>query len=345
MPPKPQFLSAAQAAALAAKLADAEIVPSYPAPPASDIIIELKKLNAQITKNEVPIEIFSVESQSSSIISAAAITLCEKRSFVSAVNLQKEALDIASYMRIPLVIANVSSVSGTDKAIYSHNVLGLSGKFIFMPATNQEVFDSIIQAYSLAENKNVLMPVVINIDVTTYMEHVVPQMKTNLQKLKLPNKISNGVCIGAPVDEKGYTELMLQATKAANNAISIMKKINEQWKTDFYERYFTDDAEYIIVAAGYHAMTVKAAVEKLREMGEKVGLLRPRFFPLQKEEFSKLVGKRIAVIDQSGGILYNKIKKMCACSVFHSYKYINENDVFDIFAALKKQEKEGSIWL
>jgi pyruvate ferredoxin oxidoreductase alpha subunit len=136
-----------------------------------------------------------------------------------------------------------------------------------------------------------------------------------------------------------------------------MGKINEKWKLKFkryypcVEKYYLEGSDYAIVISGSESSTAKAAVNKLREQGEKVGLLRIRVlrpFPADDVQNALKDIKKIAVIDKdislgSSGILHSEIKSIS--SNFIATSRLSEKDIFDIYKRLKESEEEESVWL
>ena len=256
-------------------------------------------------------------------------------------------------MRLPIVVVNIGG--------YRNDVLSLRDKgwIIIMTESNQEVLDSIIQAYKIAEDNKVLLPIIINIDDPDFREPVViptdQAIKGFLPKLRLDKKMDIKKSSYIGIDNT--LESLAQQQKAMENAAALMEKIDEKWKKKFRrsygmaEKHLIDDAEYVIVTAGANSSTARSAVNKLREDGERVGLLRLRVIRPVCDLGDLLKNKRVVVVDStpapgSGGILYNEIKAYSGfCSSFISDHIMSEDDFFKLYKQLKLMEKPERFWM
>jgi len=337
---KQDLLSGLGAAAWGARLSKAAVVPNFPMPRVYGIADNLRDC----------CDVFDVESQSSAITAAMAAVACEKRSFLALDGIQSlQDFCNAAFMRLPLVAA------GTTLALRDN------GWLMFIPESNQEILDTVIQAYRICEDSSVLLPGFVYLDFPELREPVfIPKeqsIKGFLPNLRLQNKIDakKPMAIGIP----DGLELKAQQQKAMNNALKIIPKVNEIWKKRFkrsyglVEGYCLEDADNAIVVAGSDALTAKVAVNHLREQGEKVGLLRLRVIrPLPTEIIRDALKniKRLAVVDKaisigSSGILYKDIKEGYDgfCSNFIAGR-LSEKDFVDIFKQIKIAEKPERFW-
>ncbi|MEM7819814.1 MAG: hypothetical protein QXD48_03215 [Candidatus Aenigmatarchaeota archaeon] len=357
---KNELLSTQDAAAYAAKLCNVDIVPNFPSPFANEIVEKLRQIHR--------CEIFDIESQNSAILAALSSEACEKRTFLplSAIRTIEEFY-ITSFMRLPIVGVNISRPIDNYSLIYNHNdILALrdAGWLIFMPESVQEVIDTIIHAYRICEDSKVLLPAMINIDMIIRETVQIPTeqfVKNFLPKLKLPHKIDvkNPKIFGVPVEN--YEEFKLQQHLAMKNALNLMPKIYEKWKKlkrnyNIIEKYMLDDAEYAIVITGFNSTTAKSAINKMRELGKKVGLLRLRVLrPWPKDEISKALKdiKKVAVLDHAislgyGGILYLDMKS-CYNGFISNFislgKHLIDDDFIKIISRIEKSEKEEIVWI
>jgi pyruvate ferredoxin oxidoreductase alpha subunit len=210
---------------------------------------------------------------------------------------------------------------------------------------SQEAYDSIIQAFKIAENLDVLLPTMIGLDgfvLSHTLENVsvlpdeevkkfvgirqFPKVLNHEGKL-VPFKLdpTNPITIG-PLDlHDYYFEHKRQQEEAMRKALKIIKKVHDEYAkltgreygNGLVEAYKLEDAEIATVCMGSTAGTVKTVIDKLREKGIKAGLLRIRAFrPLPVEEINKnLSGKKaVAVMDRAcsfggnGGPLFHEIR-------------------------------------
>ncbi|MBI2972157.1 MAG: hypothetical protein HYY37_07090 [Candidatus Aenigmarchaeota archaeon] len=358
---KQELLSQTEAAARAAYAARVQSVPHFPAPLSAPIGTHFSAL-AQPSA-----DYYEVESQSAALSAAMGSVAAGKRTFLP-MSIPHVMQDFwaASALRLPVVAANVSRVPGLFSVASDHNdVLGLrdAGWLVFAAAGSQEVLDSIIQAYRVCEDQRVLLPAVVNIDgIANWREPVTVPSEQSVAKLLPAPKVRWDGKRQSVYAEHDYVETRMQQQRAMSQALKALEMVHEDWKKRFkqdyglVEKYRLDDAETVLVMAGFHTATAKAAVDALREKGEKVGLLRLRVlrpFPAHDIRESLSVAKKIGVLDQNisvghAGILHTEVQAaLCRpCSGFIMLgKHPAQRDISDVFGHLKKSEKDERIWL
>jgi pyruvate ferredoxin oxidoreductase alpha subunit len=251
--------------------------------------------------------------------------------------LMQEMLYIASGLRLPIVMANVSRGISAPITLWSDHNDFLSmlntGWIMFHAQDNQEVLDSLIMAYKISEDKNVLLPSVVNMDgyVLSYTDEpvIVPEqgaVDKFLGKYEPDHaffKPGRPLIQGSAVlNGRDYTYFRKQHTKACHNALDVAKKVCKQWKRatnhdyGLTESFMLKDAEVALVTQGSISTTAKAAVMQMRKVGIKAGLLRLRLIrPFPEEEVAAALKhvKAVAVVDKNvspgkGGIMYPEIK-------------------------------------
>ena len=353
---KGHILSSAEAAAHGARLSFADIVCSDPAPFAADIAKNLRHM-----------PFINADSFSSALNAAMGAELGGKRAFVVASSPVDESMYTASYMRLPVVFTNVSRPPGTFSAKHDHNdvfTMRDSGWLMFMPESNQELVDTIIQAYKVCEDPKVLLPAVVNIDISHYHEFVqLPSEKFTkryVSRFSLPFQLDGKKPQYIGVPDQDYAGLKKQQHRAVKNAAEVIEKTSAMWKKKIgrslglVESYKLEDADYAIVISGFHSTTAKAAVSRMRNEGKKVGLLRIRVvrpWPHDAIKNAMKNVKKAAIFDQSislgrQGILYSEITKYVSASDFISLgRYPSEKDFIGVFNRLIATEKEEIVWL
>ena len=378
---KGDLLSGSEAAVLAAQLSSVRCTPMYPMIPQDDIVKKLSDLYSSQSDGKKTIEFFTLESPVAALSASIASEATGTRTFTVStgpgLESMKELMYVASGMRLPLVMVNVSrSLSPTNIWNEHTDILSCrdTGWLIFITSNNQELLDTIIQAYKIAENKKVLLPVLVNMDAflqSHTRENVFVPSERSISKflpeLNLPVGLntSKPVSLNPPVKEE-YMEFKAQQHIAMKNAEKIIRNVDDIWNKKFHrkygliERFHMEDAKYVIVVAGSAAEIAKTAVQELRAQNEKVGLLRPRVIrPWPKNDIREALKnvKKVAVVDQdimpgTGGILYQEIKASISSEIFCSNfiaglggKKILKEDFLDIYERLKKSEKEEEVWL
>lgn len=353
----PELIAAPEAAAHGAGISQASFVPFAPSGLAADMSRVLAKynLNAQ-----------EFDSQSAALNAAMGVATIGRRVFIPVTVQCTDAFYSASFQRLPLVAANVSRCMGAHTTRSDLNdILSLrdAGWIILIAENNQEVLDSIIMAYRISEDPNVLLPSIININGLGVREPVaVPTEKKLMGFLKKPLQMKfdykKPQAFNPPVDD--YMEFRAQQQKSMGNALVAAGKTFAKWKERFgrsysaFENYMLDDADYAFVIAGSNAATCRAVVNNLRGQGEKVGMLRMRMlrpFPDVTEALKNV--KKVAVVDEnislgSSGIIYAELAQHYhgfACDFISLGRHLTEQNFAEIFESLKKIDTVDRLWL
>jgi len=238
--------------------------------------------------------------------------------------------------RVPFVLVNVSRGLASPITLEcDHNdILAArdSGCIQIHCATCQEVLDSVIIGYKISENMAVRLPVIVNLDgfyLSFTREPVeLPDHNEVTRYLGEYNKLNDGYSASSPqarglivLGGSQYSYFRYQSHLASLKAIDIYKEAADSFAKKFGRRYQVietyrmDEAEYCFIMIGSFATKAKAAVDKLRDAGWRIGLIRPGIIrPFPSEEIKKVLKgiKGGAVIDQNlsfgrGGILYTEI--------------------------------------
>jgi pyruvate/2-oxoacid:ferredoxin oxidoreductase alpha subunit len=354
---KPHLLSVEESAALGAKLSQVEVCASHPMPFSVSIADELRKIHA--------CQFIDCGSLSASVNAAIGASLGGKRAFVpTSIPRSIEDIFTAAYMRLPLVIANISRPLGVYSIKHDHSDITAlldSGCLIFMPESNQDLVESIVQAYKVSEE--IMLPSIVNVDLTGYREQVISPDESFTRRFvgrfrSAHNFDRKSKYFALPDDN--YADFKKQQHKAIKNSVEVIDKTSRLWQKKYrkslplIESYKLEDADLAIVISGFHSTTAKAAVDKLRSMGKKVGLLRIRVlrpWPSDAIVNSLKNVKRIAVFDQAVslgryGILYREINDKNRLSNFISLgKYPGEKDFLAIVGRLEKSGKDEIVWV
>jgi len=325
------------AAAWGARLADVDYIPAFPITPQTEII---ETLSSWIDKGDMNSRMVTLESEHSMITAAGAAAATGVRVF-SATSSQgllygMEMLYTVAGWRAPFVLINVSrALSAPITLEPDHNdILAArdSGFLQIHCATCQEVLDSTLIAYRLAENHNVRLPVIVNLDgfYLSFTREPVdlpdPQAakqfigeydpENTLFRASAPASQAVAVLGGSPYSYFRY-EMHLAAEKALQVYGELTKEFQQIFGREYsaVETYRCDDAKFVFVMMGCFATKAKEAVDRLRESGVAIGLVRPRLlrpFPAH-DLLTALTGKQaVAVIDQNlslgkGGVLHSEL--------------------------------------
>lgn len=331
------MLTGNAAAAWGARLAEVDYIPAFPITPQTEIVETLARWCQDGT---MPARLVMMDSEHSMLTAAAtaaatgvrAFTATSSQGFVYAF----EMLYVTAGLRLPLVLVNVSRALAHPITLEpDHNdVLSArdTGFLQFHCETSQEVLDSILLAYRLAEHEKVLLPAIVNLDgfyLSFTREGVeLPALEAVRQFLPAFNPIyptlagPPSVALGATVlDSSVYSYFKHQMHNASQNVLRLYPQVASDFAAQFgrrytaMEEYLLDDAEYVFVMTNSFASMGKAEVKRLRGDGKKVGLARLRMIrPFPHEDVQRILRGRkgVGVIDQNisvgkGGILFSEI--------------------------------------
>ena len=351
---KASILSTTESAAYGAKLAGVEVVPHFPAPFSVDIVKTLSKIHN--------CDVFDVTAAGDAFAAAIGSAATGKRTLIPTSSPFSYEVLAAPFMRLPFVAVNMSrSQHGIKIDHTSIMALRDAGYLMFFPETNQEIYDTVVQAYKICEDQKVMLPAIINVDgLPSFSEPVQiandQSVKTFLTKYKA-SKLDMKKPFHLDIYSNKYGDGKLQMNKGMEGALELTKKVDEQWKQKFHrsyglvEHHTLEDAETVIVTMGYHSSTAKAAVRRMRAEGKKVGLLRIRVFrPWPREAVAKALenAKKVVIFEQAvsigaGGILRAHIGK--GSQLICLGKYPSEKDFMEAVSRVEKSDKDIKLWL
>ena len=327
-------LSGNEAAAIAMKQINPDVVADFPIKPSTEIPQYFSTYvdNGLVDTVFVPVE--SEHSAMSAVIGAeSAGARAMTATSANGLSLMWEMIYIASSLRLPIVMSLVNrAVSGPLNIHCDHSdAMGVrdAGWIQLFSETNQEAYDNLVMAHRIAEHKDVLLPLMVCQDgfITSHaienieliedekVKEFVGTYKPEHYLLDRENPIAVG-----PLDLQPFLfEHKAQQGEAMKAAKKVILEVAEDFermtgrKYSFFEEYMMDDAEVVVVCMNSTAGTAKAAVNNLRSQGIKAGLVKVRVFrPFPGEELAKALSKAkaIAVLDRSdslnavGGALY-----------------------------------------
>ena len=338
-----QLLTGNAAAAWGARLADVDYIPAFPITPQTEIIELLAQWSAT---GAMPARFVTMDSEHSMLTAAGAAAAAGARVFTATSSQGLlygfEVLYTIAGWRVPLVLVNVSRALASPITLEAdHNDILAARDTGFLQIhteTCQEIVDSILIAYRLTEDERVMLPALVNLDGFTLsftrepvmlpppeaVAEFLPAYRPRHAYIRGDKPMAQGTAVlgGAP-----YSYFRYQQQRAQENALAVHQTIAEEFATRFGRRYDLsesfqlEDAEYVLVMSNAFATKGKAAVQRWRARGIKIGLLRLRVVrPFPGEAIAAtLVGRKaVAIIDQNlapgyGGILYPEI----ATALYH----------------------------
>lgn len=341
-------LSGNEAAAIAMKQINPDVVAAFPITPSTEIP---QYFSTFVANGTVDTEFVAVESEHSAMSACIGAEAAGSRAMTATsangLSLMWEMIYIASSLRLPIVMSLVNrAVSGPLNIHNDHSdAMGVrdAGWIMLFSENNQEAYDNLVMAHRIAENKDVLLPLMVCQDgfITSHsIENIEliedEKVKEFVGSYKPEHYLLNKkepMAIG-PLDLQAYLfEHKVQQAEAMKNAKKVIEEVAKDFekmtgrKYSFFEEYKLDDAEIAIVCMNSTAGTTKFVVDNLRKQGIKAGLLKIRVFrPFPAEEIAKALShlKAVAVLDKAdslnaaGGALFEDVV---------SGMYINKSQV------------------
>ncbi|MEE3477790.1 MAG: pyruvate ferredoxin oxidoreductase, partial [Methanomethylophilus sp.] len=278
-----------------------------------------------VANGEVDTEFVDVESEHSALTLCTTSSAAGARTFTATASqglaYMWEMLPITAAMRVPVMMAVANrTVSGPININNDHgDVMSArdTGWLSIFSENVQEAYDMSIIGLKIAENPEVQLPVLVNLDgfiLTHAIERMTPLESHVVKEFIGPFKPVHPLL---DTDHPTTHNLMdgplyyfphkYQMVLAMENALGVAKDVFAQFKEisgreyHLVEEYMCDDAEYVAIVLGSSFGTMKEAVDRLRAEGMKVGVAMPRVYrPWPAEELAKLVkGKKgVLVMDR-----------------------------------------------
>ena len=331
------------AAAIGAKLARPDVVAAYPITPQTEIIEQISKFHAD---GEMDCELITVEGENSAMNAVMAASLAGGRVFTASSSwglvFMYDAILATAGARAPVVMVNVNRETPGIIAVSSGQQDMISTRdagWIFLIAEDcQEVLDLVLQAYRLAEDYDIQVPVMVHYDgfylsylsegVNVPLQEDVDRFLSVLNDQPQRTRLLPGGKLGCGTHGilGGYLELRYKHVSALERSKAKFEEIDKEFHQIFgrsyggqIEEYRMDDADVVLVGSGSMCGTIKAVIDEKREAGVKAGLLKIRMYrPFPSEAMvAALAGKKaIGVVDRSlcfgfkGGPIYTELKSL-----------------------------------
>jgi len=310
------------AASDAVGLCDVDVVAAYPITPQTHVVEHLAEL---VADGRLDAEFVPVESEHSAMSVCCGSAAAGARTFTATsaqgLALMAEIVFIASSMRLPIVMFLANRALSAPLSIWNDHsdtmMVRDCGWIQVFCENGQEVYDSIFHAFRVAEDPQVSLPVMINVDGFT-LTHVIEPIefwtKEMVQKYLPPfqplyrlhpDKVVSMGAFGMP---EIYSEQKMAHDQALLASASVIKKAwDEQGeltgrKYSPVELYRTEGADTLILAMGSICETASLAVDQMREDGRKVGLVKLRLWrPLPVTDLRKILScaKDVLVLDRA----------------------------------------------
>jgi len=318
-----KMIEGSRAVAEAVGLCRPGVISAYPITPQTHIVEDLSQL---VADGKIDAEYVRVESEHSAASVCLGAVAAGSRSYSATTSqglmLMAEVLYNIAGMRLPLVITGVNRALSAPLSIWNDQqdtmALRDSGWLQLYAENSQEVLDMHIQAYKIAEDDRVLLPVMVCMDgfilTHTYESVDVPTQEEvdaflppydPLYKLD-PN---DPYTLGAFAGPEMYQEMRFEIQRDALASKEVVKEVARdfqsafgRWMGDVIDTYMIEDAETIYVGLGTIVGTMKDWIDTRRERGDKIGLVKLRCFrPFPLEELREALSgaKRVVVLEKA----------------------------------------------
>ena len=309
------ILEGSRAVAETVKLCRPAVIAAYPITPQTVIVEALAKF---VADGELKSKYLEVESEFSAISACLGATAAGYRSFTATssqgLELMHEVLFTTAGMRLPVVMVVANRAVSAPINIWNDEQDSISqrdtGWLQFYCESVQEVVDTLLQAYRIAEAHKVLLPVMVCMD-GYYLTHVVEpvDMPTQADVEKFLPAYKPEVYLdpqrpmtqGSLAYPSQYMIIRKQLADAVIGSMTVVKKAHDDFARQFKRKYgdglieeYKNDKHAAIVALGSICGTIKEAADR----NKKFGLVRVRCFrPFPKDEVRKaLKNKDLAIV-------------------------------------------------
>jgi pyruvate/2-oxoacid:ferredoxin oxidoreductase alpha subunit len=315
-----KVLEGSYALSEAARLARVQVIAAYPITPQTHIVEALSQYCSDGTLDARFINVESEHSAMAAVIGAASGGV---RAFTASSShglaYMHELLHWASAARLPIVMAEVNRALGPGWNIWTDQTDSLAqrdtGWIQLYCEDGQEVFDTTLQAFRLAESLN--LPVMVIMD-AFYVSHTfepidIPDQQLVDRFLPPPSPrfrmdTADPRAFNQLVTPAAYMEMRYNTQLAMEKAPTCLTEIEEQFAGVFnrthglVEAIQCRDADIIMVTTGSVTGTCRQVLTDLRDRCEKVGLFKIKLFrPFPADLICRYLGtaKKIAVIDRN----------------------------------------------
>ena len=322
---KRERLSGNEAVAIALRQINPDVFPAFPITPSTEIP---QYFASFVANGQVDTEFITVESEHSSMSATIGASAAGARALTATSSCglayMWEELYIAASNRLPLALALVNrALSGPININCDHSdSMGArdAGWIQIYAENNQEAYDNMVQAFRIAEHKDVRLPIMICQDgfITSHAVENIEllddaDVKNFVGEYEPENYLLNPkqpMAVGPYAITDYYMEAKRNQAEALKNSVEVVKAVAKEFagisgrEYGLFEEYCMEDAERAVVIIGSAAGTTKDSIDALRAKGEKVGLIKIRLYrPFPAEEIAEALKnvKAVAIMDRAEG--------------------------------------------
>lgn len=337
-----EIMEGSHAIALAVKAARPNVVAAYPITPQTHIVEDISQL---IADGDLDAQYVKVESEHSAMSVCLGASATGARTYTATTSqglaLMHEVLFNAAGMRLPIVMTVANRALSAPLSIWNDHQDSISerdsGWIQIYAEDNTEASDLTIQAYRIAEDSRIQVPVMVCMDgyTLTHTYEPVELLEQDLVDDFLPPyrpadflNVNDPKSFGMFADPNYYTEFRYQNHRALEAAKAVIPQISSEFGEVFdrdygglIEEYRCDDAEYVLIAMGSVVGTLKDTVDDLRDDGVRAGAIKLRSYrPFPVDEIRRALAglEAVGILDKNislgfEGALFTDVK----ASLYH----------------------------
>lgn len=315
-------MSGNEAVAYAIRQVEPDVMPAFPITPSTEIpqMVSTYIANGQMDTDFIPVE-SEHSAMSAAIGSEAAGARTMTATSSAGLALMWEELLLAASNRLPIVLTLVNrTLSGPININCDHSDgMGArdTGWIQIYAEDNQEAYDNYIQAFPIAEDSRVHLPVMVCMDgfitshavmnISLLEDAPVKKFVGSYEPEEYMLHADHPVSVGPYAVSRYEMEAKRAQEAAMERAKEVILEVGRRYgemsgrSYGLFEEYRTEDAEYIMLIMGSAAGTAKQAVDELRENGMKAGVLKLRVFrPFPEKEIAEAVKncRALAIMDR-----------------------------------------------
>jgi len=360
-----QIMTGNQAAAIGVKLCHVQVVSAYPITPQTSLT---ESLSQAIEGGELKAEYIRVESEHSALTVCIAASSVGARVFTSTSShgllYMHEQLHWAAGSRLPIVLCCVNRGVGAPWSIFNDQQDAIAqrdtGWIQIYCRDNQEIIDTVIQAYRIAEAiyvpvmvcydgfvlSHTMMPVDVP-DAAAVSDFLPPYKPHTILSPEDPRNINPVIFPWRRLDAEGvlcdgYMELRYKLQKALVGARDTIVSVSDAYAGIFGRNhggmlwtYRMDDAEIVLCSMGSLATEATMAADTLREQGLPAGVVGIRVFrPFPREEVREVFRRAKAIIVFEKDISYGYEGALCSDLTAAFYRSDVNAPIHNVIAGL-----------
>jgi pyruvate ferredoxin oxidoreductase alpha subunit len=317
-----------KAVAAAVKKVRPAVIAAYPITPQTEIVEQIAEY---VTSGEMDCRYIPVESEHSAMAACIGASATGARTFTATSShgllYMHEMVNWAAGARLPIVMANVNRALGPGWNVWAEHTDAFqerdTGWLQVYASTVQEVYDTVIMAFRIAEHGDVLLPVMVNLD-GFLLSHSMQSLSTDepgdfVPDLRLPHAIdiTRPAGYGTLTGPEDYFRFRWDIERSMRNSARVIAETEQSFAGRFgrsygpAEEYRFDDADVVVVSMGTLGKEAEVAVDQLRKEGVRAGSLRIRW--LRPFFDFDLAGRELVVIDRDysfgfGGVIARSLE-------------------------------------